>query len=527
MPTVKKSALIAGVVLLLVVALAGCYPPQAAAPAATTPAPASTEPPVATAPTPAPTEAPADTPPAPAPTQAPVATTPEPGPTAAEPYLGGQWEGKLAVPGAGLEILVAFAEQEGVLVGAIDIPSQGAFGIPLHDIEFDYPSVAFAMLEGPQMGLFEGELLDDGSIAGRFSQSGVEGRFELQRPVEETAEPLPYREEEVSFANGDVTLAGTLTLPEGDGPFPAVVLLTGSGQQNRDEELPIVPGYRPFRDIADALTRRGLAVLRYDDRGVGGSSGDLETATTADFAQDAEAAFGYLVGRPEVDGTRAGLLGHSEGGIIAAMLAARDPEVAFVVSMAGPSVRGYEVLLKQLERLVLASGGSAEEAAGAAAEQQVVLDLVMAEDWDGLEAKVTELLQGQVAALPEQQRALIDDVDAFVQQRVDQQLEVLQSPWYQFFLAHDPGADWARVTVPVLALFGTLDAQVDAEQNRTALEAIMAEAGNQDLTVVVLPTANHLFQDAKTGALEEYSMLPTELVPGLLETIGDWLLGLE
>ncbi|MFN2168069.1 MAG: alpha/beta hydrolase family protein [Anaerolineae bacterium] len=514
MPTAKKSVLIAGVVLSNMVALAGCYPPQSGAPAATVPGPV-------------PTEAPAAAAAAPAPTEAVVAVTPEPSPAAAEPYLAGQWEGKLAVPGAGLEILVAFAEQEGELVGAIDVPAQGAYGIPLHDIEFDYPRLAFAMLEGPQMGVFEGELMPDGSIAGRFSQSGVAGRFELQRPVEESAEPPPYGEEEVSFANGDVTLAGTLTLPEGDGPFPAVVLLTGSGQQNRDEELPIVPGYRPFRDIADHLTRQGFAVLRYDDRGVGGSSGDLATATTADFAQDAEAAFNYLVRRPEVEGARVGLLGHSEGAIIAAMLAARNPEVAFVVSMAGPSTRGYDLLLKQVERLVLASGGSAEEAAAAAAEQRVILDLVMAKDWDGLEAKVTELLQGQVAALPEQQRALIDDVDAFVQQRVAQQLEVLQSPWYQFFLAHDPGADWARVTVPVLALFGTLDAQVDAEQNRAALEAIMAEAGNQDLTVAVLPTANHLFQDAQTGAVEEYSMLPAELVPGLLETIGDWLAALK
>jgi hypothetical protein len=426
-----------------------------------------------------------------------------------------------------VEIVVTFAGQGDTLAGAIDIPVQGAFGIPLNDIELAYPRLAFSILEGAALGMFEGEFQADGSIAGTFSQGGAEGIFELQRPAEETAEPLPYTEEEVSFANGDIPLAGTLTLPEGEGPFPAVLLLTGSGQQNRDEELPIVAGYRPFREIADHLTRQGYAVLRYDDRGIGGSGGDPTTATTEDFAQDAAAALGYLASRPEVDAAATGLLGHSEGAIIAAMLAADNPEVAFVVSLAGPAVAGYDVLLKQVERLVAAAGGSAEEALAAAQDQQSVLDLVMAEDWAGLEARMTELLQEQIDELPEEQRAQLGDPAALIEQRVAVQVAAMQSPWYRFFLAHDPAENWAKVTAPVLAMYGKLDAQVDVEQSRAPLEAALAAAGNEDVTVIELPTANHLFQEAQTGAFEEYAMLPAKLQPALLEAIGDWLAELK
>ena len=196
----------------------------------------------------------------------------------------------------------------------------------------------------------------------------------------------PTTQEEVTFDNGDITLAGTLTLPEGDGPFPALVLISGSGQQNRDEELSIVPGYKPFREIADTLTRQGIAVLRYDDRGIGQSGGDPSQATSADFADDAEAAFAYLQERPEIDGEQIGMLGHSEGGIIEAIIGARNPDVAFLISMAGSAVSGYDTIIKQVERMALASGASAEDAAAAAEQQRALMDLVVAQDWDGLEA---------------------------------------------------------------------------------------------------------------------------------------------
>ncbi len=459
------------------------------------------------------------------PTAEPVPTTiPEAAPVA-EPALVGQWQGKIALPGAGLEIIVALVEQDGVWSGTIDVPAQGAAGIPLHDITVEGDAVRFEMLSGAQLAAFDGQAQPDGSISGAFTQSGFEGTFELARPQEPTtAEPLPYVEEEVTFQNGDVTLAGTLTLPAGDGPFPALILLSGSGQQDRNEALPIVPGYKPFYEIADTLTRQGVAVLRYDDRGVGGSTGDPTTATSADFADDAEAAFRFLQDRADIDGEQIGMLGHSEGGILAAMIAARNPDVAFVISMAGTAVDGYETVVKQVERLALAAGSSQADADAATVQQRAALDMVLAQDWDGLEAMATTIVEEQIAAIPAEQLAAMGDKDALVQQQVAAQLQALQSPWYQFFLSHDPADDLARVTAPVLGIFGGNDAQVDADQNSTALQAALERAGNTDVTIQVLPTANHLFQDAVTGGVDEYAALPPQLMPEFLQAISQWLL---
>jgi uncharacterized protein len=487
-------------VLLMVTMMAGC----SGQPAAQTPTP---EMPVMT------------------PTAEPVPTTAPQAAPSVESALAGQWQGKIALPGAGLEIIVALAEQDGAWTGTIDVPAQGAAGIPLHDITVTGDAVRFEMLSGAQLAVFDGQAQADGSIRGAFTQSGFEGTFELARPQEPTAvEPLPYVEEDVTFLNDDVLLAGTLTLPPGDGPFPALILLSGSGQQDRDEALPIVPGYRPFREIADTLTRQGIAVLRYDDRGVGGSSGDPTMATSADFADDAEAAFNFLQGRADIDGQQIGLLGHSEGGILAAMLAARNPDVAFVISMAGTAVDGYETIVKQVERLSLAAGASPAEAAAAVEQQRAALDLVVAQDWDGLEAMVSSIVQEQIAAMPAEQLAALGGKDALVQQQIAAQLQALQSPWYQFFLSHDPAQDLAQVTAPVLGIFGGNDTQVDAEQNSAALQAALERAGNPDATIQVLPTANHLFQDATTGGVDEYSLLPPQLMPEFLQAISQWLL---
>lgn len=445
------------------------------------------------------------------------------------PDITGRWEGAITVLGADLAIVVNFNDETGELVGTIDVPQQSATGIPLHDISYQYPAVYFEMLDGLRKATHDGQLAADGTISGEFKQSGVTGSFTLQRaeappPTVEVVEDVPYRQEEVTFDNGDFTLAGTLTLPEGDGPFPALVLISGSGQQNRDEELSIVPGYKPFREIADHLTRQGIAVLRYDDRGVGESGGDPSEATSADFADDAEAAFAYLQGRPELDGKQIGILGHSEGGIIEAMIGARNPNVAFLISMAGTAVSGYDTIIKQVERLALASGASAEDAAAAASQQRALMELVVAQDWDGLEAAMNEMASAQIAALPDDQKAALGDLDVYVQQQVAVQLAALQSPWYQFFLAYDPSEDWAKITVPVLGLFGGNDAQVDADQNAAALETALEKADNQDVTITVLPTANHLFQDATTGSVEEYAQLEPRLMPEFLSAVSDWLL---
>ncbi len=235
----RRLSLFLSAALLLALA-AACSSPQAAE----TPTP----------------EAPAVTPttetvPTPVPESTPVAAPA----SAATPDVSGQWQGKILLPGAALEIIVALAEEDDAWAGTIDVPAQGAAGIPLHDITVDGDGIHFEMLAGQQLATFDGQVQPDGGISGAFSQMGIAGSFELARPETPTAaEPLPYLEEEVTFQNGDVTLAGTLTLPEGAGPFPALILLSGSGQQDRDEALPIVPGYKPFREIADTLTRAAL-----------------------------------------------------------------------------------------------------------------------------------------------------------------------------------------------------------------------------------------------------------------------------
>lgn len=334
----------------------------------------------------------------------------------------------------------------------------------------------------------------------------------------------PARDVEVTFSHRGITLAGTLSLPATPGPHPALILITGSGPQNRDSEIEGLPGYAPFRWIAEYLSARGIAVLRYDDRGVGASGGDFRSATAADFADDAEAAFDFLRHHPEISSPRIGLVGHSEGAIVAARVAARRPEVAFVVSLAGIAVTGYETIVRQVELIVLASGLGQEAAAAAAAQQRAVLDLVVARDWEALESLVVQIKRTQIADLPPEQQEALGDLDAFAQDIAAQELAVLRSDWYRELLIYDPAQDWAKIRVPVLAVFGGLDVQVDADQNKAALQAALARAGNRDGTVVVLPDANHLFQVAVTGAPWEYPLLPTEFHPRLLPTVGDWLL---
>jgi pimeloyl-ACP methyl ester carboxylesterase len=340
-------------------------------------------------------------------------------------------------------------------------------------------------------------------------------------PLVVAEEPVPYQVEDVTFTNGDVTLAGTLTLPPGPGPHPAIVLVSGSGPQDRDETLGGGIAIKPFRLLADAITRAGGAVLRYDDRGVGQSTGTFSTATTQDFASDAEAAIRYLTSRDDVDPNRIGLLGHSEGGMVAAMLGARDKDLDFIISLAGPGVNGHDVLLLQNRRLMEAEGATQAQIDDQVAFVEKLIAII--DDPKAVEALVYQHTLDQIKTLPEEERAKIGDVEQYAHAVAKEAMQQFNPVWFKPFLAYDPAPDWEKTTVPVLALFGGKDVQVDAEQNAPPMAAALLKGGNHDVEVVVLPNANHLFQAAQTGAPSEYATLPAEFTPGLIPTIVDWL----
>ncbi len=328
--------------------------------------------------------------------------------------------------------------------------------------------------------------------------------LELKRP-QNPVKPYPYRDEDVAYDNKvqNVTLAATLTLPQGTGPFPAVVLITGSGPQDRDESL---LGHKPFLVLSDYLTRHGIAVLRADDRGVGKSTGIFSKATTADFATDTEAGIAYLKTRKEIDPRKIGLIGHSEGGVIAPMIAARNKDVAFIVMMAGTGVPGDQIIPAQSEAIEVASGKDPAEAAKNAANEKEMLKLVETEkDQAVLEKELKEKMKGDT---PEAQ--------------IGAQIAQLTSPWFRYFLTYDPAVALRHVNCPVLALNGSLDKQVLPSQNLPPIR--QALAGNKRAEIDELPGLNHLFQTAKTGSPAEYAAIEETIAPVALDKMATWIL---
>lgn len=305
-----------------------------------------------------------------------------------------------------------------------------------------------------------------------------------------------------------IELAGTILLPAGTGPFPAVVLATGSGAQNRDEEL---LGHKPFRTIAEYLAGRGIATLRCDDRGVGASGGNFGTATTFDFASDARASIAFLAKRPEIDAGCIGLVGHSEGGLIAAIVGAEDPALSFIVMLAGPGLRGDRLLLAQNAALAAASGMGAGQIAAANA-LNARLYAIAAKEGEPAAIKaeiVAAMLEAMGGAIPAE----------IAGQAADQ----LLNPWIRAFLAIDPADYLAKVRIPALALNGTKDLQVPAEANLAAIGGALDAAGNKSYRLIKLEGLNHLFQRAGTGLPQEYAVITEDFAPEALAALGDWI----
>ncbi len=444
---------------------------------------------------------------------APVKTEHEP----AKPSdIDGTWMGSLDTGTIKLRIVLHIVNTEDGLTATLDSPDQGAKGLPVTSVTRDGAALK---MEAKQLGgVFEGKIAADRSlIEGTWTQGGAnlplvlkpvkdQSELERKRPQNPT-KPYPYREEEVSYENKvqNVTLAATLTLPQGKGPFPGVLLITGSGPQDRNESL---LGHKPFLVLSDYLTRKEIAVLRADDRGTGKSTGNFATATTADFATDAEAGIAYLKTRSEIDPHRIGLIGHSEGGIIAPMVAARNPDVAFIVMMAGSGVPGDQILPAQLQAIEEAGGKSHEEAAKDAAHEREVLTLVETEkDEAVLEKELREKISGEE---PEPQ--------------IGAQIKTLTSPWFRYFLTYDPATALRKVTCPVLAINGEKDTQVPPKQNLPAIRTALEQAGNKHFEADELPGLNHLFQTAKTGSPAEYAQIEETISPVALDRMASWIL---
>ncbi len=451
-----------------------------------------------------------------------------PGGDIAPEKLRGPWEGAISIMGQELGIIVRFDENGGILKGTIDIPMQMAADLPLSNLKREGERIHFELAAGPGVAVFDG-VIHQGNMAGDFTQAGIKGSFKLLKAGEKALKPaavpqktvpLPYRAEEVVLKNGEIQLAGTLTLPEGKGPFPAVIMITGSGTQNRDEEI---FGFKIFGVIADHLTRRGIAVLRCDDRGLKNPAAAV-AATSKDFAGDVVAQARFLQSRPEIALDRIGLLGHSEGGIIAP-LAGRDHEFAFMVLMAGTAVNGREVLLEQIARIARADGAEEAEIAAAVASQKRAYELLDQPDGKKeIEKMIADQVHGSLAKMTPEQRQAVADPEAYVQSATAAQMAALHSPWFLHFLDYDPAPALEKVKCPVLALFGEKDTQVSPRQNMPAMEKALQKGGNKDVRFKVFPDANHLFQKAKTGSPSEYASLEKAFVPDFLETISSWIL---
>jgi pimeloyl-ACP methyl ester carboxylesterase len=441
--------------------------------------------------------------------------------------LPGSWLGTLKVQGIELRLVmnIAFNPADSAIV-TFDSPDQGASDIPTSKVvvKGDSLFVSLKMVGGKLTGKVSPDRL---SISGVWKQGGFslpitmnkqEKKLVINRP-QEPKPPYPYTTAEVTFRNekAGIVLAGTLTIPKGEGRFPAVILVSGSGPQNRDEET---LGHKPFLVLADHLTRQGIMVLRYDDRGVARSGGSFVTATTIDFASDAEAAIGFLMTRPEADTTRIGLLGHSEGGLIAPMVASARKDVAFIVLYAGPGMTGEQVLLTQARVIGEKSG---TKPADLESEQKLLAKVYSILKKTPDNTKAGEMITRAVRAEDKKHHndtSYKTSTDA----ELALQLQSVTSPWMRCFLTLDPAKYLQQVKCPVMAVNGSLDLQVIPEANLRAIESALLVGGNPHYTVKEFPGLNHLFQHATTGLPSEYSKIEETVSPEVLGATSDWIL---
>jgi len=448
----------------------------------------------------------------------------------AEDPLVGVWQGTVHHPKIGdVEFYFTIAKKDtGAYMGKVDIPAQKAQNVPANEVSFEKPVL---VVDVSSFGLvYEGKVEPDfSSIKGDLRVGDEVLPLELKRSAgvpearrsQDPQKPYPYEGMEVTFYNEDagIHLSGTLTLPSGPGPFPAAVLISGSGPQDRDSTL---AGHRTFLVLADYLTRRGMAVLRYDDRGVLKSEGDFHQATTADFATDAQAAWLFLKRQSRIDGRNTGLIGHSEGALIGSMVAARNREAAFLVLLAGTGVPG-ESLAHMQSQEISRSRGAGEEAICKETRMNERLFQVFKtqEDPRLAEADMRLIIADSLAEMNDTEKKELNVSEESLAKNISEYLA--DYPWARFFMTYDPAIDLRKVRCPVLALNGDRDTQVPADVNLSGIEEALKQAGNKNYEIKKLPGLNHLFQTAQTGHPREYSKIEETFSPSVLQLISDWI----
>jgi pimeloyl-ACP methyl ester carboxylesterase len=446
-----------------------------------------------------------------------------PGATAQSQSVEGFWAGALDTGAFKLRLVMKFSRTpDGTLKGSVDSIDQGANDIPISLVTLQNGALHVEM---KSLGAtYDGKLSADGTqITGEFKQGGATLPLDLKR-IEKVSDvalkrpqtpkkPYPYDEVEVTYQNqpDKIALAATLTVPRGAGPFPAVVLITGSGQQDRNESL---LGHQPFLVLADYLTRRGIAVLRADDRSIGGTSKGSANDTSENYVGDALAGVEFLKTRKEINPKQIGLIGHSEGGMIAPMAAVRSNDIAFIVLMAGPGLVGDKLLVMQNG---LISAAECENEVKRSMAQVEQLFVIAKDEKDPAVAK--QKMKAESVKLAESARKKLDGQLSSLDARIN---EIL-SPWFRFFLNYDPRPTLMKVHVPVLALNGEKDTQVPAREDLEAIEQALKDGGNRDYKIVLLPKLNHLFQTSKTGSPSEYAEIEETIAPVALETMGNWI----
>ncbi len=432
--------------------------------------------------------------------------------------ISGNWSGKLSLPTGKLELIFKISQADGKYDVKMDVPLQGAANIEGEittkgdSIEMNIPTIR---------GNYTGKFVSSDSTTGKWQQNGLSFNLnlkkagevaELKRP-QTPVPPYPYLSEEVEYTHPGtgLKLAGTLTLPLNGKNCPAVVLITGTGAQDRDETI---LGHKPFAVIADYLTRHGIVVLRVDDRGVGGSEGDILSSTSQELATDALAGVDFLKNRKEINPKEIGLIGHSEGGLIAPMAATSSSDVAFIVLLAAPGIAGEQVLYEQNDLSLKAEGLPDFSIQQNKMVQKLMFDVLRNEpDADkAAEQLRTKLTQGMYAGMNDGMKKQVDDQIAYVNSR-----------WFRYFLTYDPQPTLAKVKCPVLALNGAKDVQVPASNLSKIYEAITS-GGNGQVDTLRFEAHNHLFQPCTSGATSEYAQIEETIDPEVLKSISDWIL---